>query len=153
MTCLLIFADISIFTAEIIFFCYIKKYIYRLHFGTKFLILFNFSWVLKNYVINLFIILMTSAKTATLGFLKVTIFWIKVYHVIIYVNDVTSKIVSSDSNYIVDVFIWLKFDNSNFQWEKLSQVNFIRICQEKLLFLKGSLDSSLIIWDWRYTQT
>ena len=34
VTHLLIFADISIFTAETKKFCYIEKYIYRLHFGT-----------------------------------------------------------------------------------------------------------------------
>ena len=35
-------ADISIFSPEISKFCYIKKYRYRLHFGTQFLIFFNF---------------------------------------------------------------------------------------------------------------
>ena len=29
----------------------------------------------------------------------------------IYVNDVTNKILSSDSNYIVDVVMWPKFGN------------------------------------------
>ena len=44
-----------------------------------------------------------SAKMATLGLLKIKVFSNKSYNVIIYVNDVTNQIFSSDSNYIVDV--------------------------------------------------
>ena len=57
-------------------------------------------------------ILMMSAKMATLGFLKIKVFWNKGYDVIIYVHDVTSKMLSSDSYYIVDVAMWPKFGNS-----------------------------------------
>ena len=39
-----------------------------------------------------------SAKIATLGLLKITVFWGKGYDVIIYLYDVTNKILSSDSN-------------------------------------------------------
>ena len=46
---------------------------------------------------------MISAKVATLGFLKLKIFWNEVYDVIIFVHDVANRILSSDSNYIVDV--------------------------------------------------
>ena len=52
---------------------------------------------------------MMSAKMATPGFLEITVFWNKGYDVIISVDDVTNKISSRDSNYIVDVFMWLKF--------------------------------------------
>ena len=52
---------------------------------------------------------MMSAKMATPGLLKITVFWNKGYDVIISVDDVTNKILSRDSNYIVDVFMWLKF--------------------------------------------
>ena len=55
---------------------------------------------------------MMSAKMATPGLLKITVFWNKGYDVIISVDDVTDKILSSDSNYIVDVFMWPKFGNS-----------------------------------------
>ena len=51
-------------------------------------------------------ILIMSAKFATLGLLKIKVFWNKDY-------DVTSKIVSHESNYIVDVVMWPKFDNSS----------------------------------------
>ena len=55
-----------------------------------------------------------SAKMATRGLLKIKVFWNKIYDVIIYVHDVTNKILSHDSNYIVDVVIkWPTFDNSN----------------------------------------
>ena len=50
-------------------------------------------------------ILMMSAKLATLGLLKKIVFWNKGYDVIISVHDVTSKTLSPDSNYIVDVVI------------------------------------------------
>ena len=56
---------------------------------------------------------MTSAKKATPGLLKITIFWNRDYDVIIRVDDVTSKILSHDSNYIVDVFMWSKFGKSS----------------------------------------
>ena len=39
---------------------------------------------------------------ATPGLLKMKIFSKKGYDVIVYVHDVTKKILSSDSNYIVD---------------------------------------------------
>ena len=56
---------------------------------------------------------MMSAKMATTGLLKSTVFWIKDYDVIIAVDDVINKILSRDSNYIVDVFMWPKFGNSS----------------------------------------
>ena len=40
-------ADISIFSPEIGKFCYIKKYRYRLRFGTEFLIVLDFLEVIK----------------------------------------------------------------------------------------------------------
>ena len=43
----------------------------------------------------------------------------KGYDVIIPVDDVTNKILSRDSNYIVDVFIWSKFGNSSISMAKV----------------------------------
>ena len=57
-------------------------------------------------------ILMMSAKMATLGLLKIKVFWSKDYDVIISAHDITSKILARDSNYIVDVVMWPKFVNS-----------------------------------------
>ena len=50
-------------------------------------------------------ILMISAKLATPGLLKTKIFQSKGYDVIIPDYDVTSKILSCKSNYIVDVVL------------------------------------------------
>ena len=51
-------------------FCYIKKYRYRLHLDTYFLILLTFHESLKIGLVNMVIILMMPAKMATPGFLK-----------------------------------------------------------------------------------
>ena len=56
---------------------------------------------------------MMLVKLATLGLLKLKVTWDKGYDVIIFVHDVTNKILSHYSNYIVDVVIWPKFDNSS----------------------------------------
>ena len=56
---------------------------------------------------------MMSGKLATLDLLKIKLFWNKGYDVIIYVNDVTNKILSRDSNYVVDVAVWPKFGNTS----------------------------------------
>ena len=58
-------------------------------------------------------ILMFSAKMAALGLLKIKVFWNKGYRVIIAVHDVTCKVLSRDSTYIVDVVMWPKFGNSS----------------------------------------
>ena len=79
----------------------------------QFLILLTFREFLKIFLINLVINLMMSAKMATPGLLKIAIFWNKGYDVIISFDDVTDKILSRDSNYIVDVFMWPKLGNSS----------------------------------------
>ena len=48
-------------------------------------------------------ILMMSAKKTTPGLLKIKVFQNKGYYVIYFVYDATSKILSHESNYIVDV--------------------------------------------------
>ena len=55
--------------------------------------------------------LMMSAKLATLGLLKIKVFWNKGYEVITSVSDVTNEILSRDSDYIVDLAMWPKFGN------------------------------------------
>ena len=54
---------------------------------------------------------MMSAKFATLGLLKLKVFWNKSCDVIIAVNDVTKKL-SRDANYLVDAVMWPKFGNA-----------------------------------------
>ena len=55
---------------------------------------------------------MLSVRLATPGLLKSKVFWIKDCDAIIFVHDVTNKILLRDSNYIVDVVMWPKFGNS-----------------------------------------
>ena len=57
---------------------------------------------------------------ATPGLLKIKVFWNKGYDVIIYVHDVTSKILSRDSNYFEDAVVWLKFGNFSISMRKVS---------------------------------
>ena len=56
---------------------------------------------------------MMSVKLATLGLLKIKIFWNKGYDVITSIFDAINKILSGDSNYIIDVVMWQKFSNYN----------------------------------------
>ena len=56
-------------------------------------------------------ILMMSAEITTPGLLEIRVFWNNGYDVIIFVHDVTIKVLSRDSNYIIDVVMWPKFGN------------------------------------------
>ena len=75
MTHPLISAGISIFLPEISKFCHIKKYKYRFHLGTSFLILLTFHESLRIVLINMVTILMNSAKIATPGVPKIEEFF------------------------------------------------------------------------------
>ena len=57
-------------------------------------------------------ILMMSAKIATLGLVKIKVFWNKGYDITISVFDNNNEILSPDSNYIVDVVMLSKLGNS-----------------------------------------
>ena len=56
---------------------------------------------------------MILAKMLTLGLLKIKVFWNKSYDVIISAFDITNRVLSYDSNYIVDALVWPKFGNSS----------------------------------------
>ena len=60
-------------------------------------------------LINMVIILMMTGKMATLGPLEKKVFWNKGYDVRVSVHDAINKILSRDSNYIVDMVMWPKF--------------------------------------------
>ena len=51
------------------------------------------------------IILMILAKISTSGLLRIKVFRRKSFDVIIYLHDVTEKVLSRNSNYIVDMVI------------------------------------------------
>ena len=64
---------------------------------------------------------MMSAKLATPGLFKIKTFWNKGYDVIILDYDVNNKILSRDSNYIIDVVMWPKIRNSSISiWEVIT---------------------------------
>ena len=62
---------------------------------------------------------MMSAKTAILGILKIKVFWNKGHDIIISTHDVNNKILSRDSNYIVNVVMRSKFGNSSISWREV----------------------------------
>ena len=82
------------------------------------------------------------------GLHKINAFWKNGYDVIIPVHDVIIKILSRDSNYIVDVVMWRKFGNSRISMREVVITS--RIWPEKPLLLTGGLGSSSIIWDWHW---
>ena len=142
-------ADVSIFSLEIRKICCIVKYRYRSHFDTKFLTLLTSFELLKIVLTNMVKILMMSTKIATLDLPKIKIFWNKGYEVIISIYNITSKILSRDSNYIVDLVMWPKFGNSSISVRGVIMISFLfEFDQKKPHFLKGGLGSSSIIWDW-----
>ena len=67
-------AGIINFSPEIIKVFYIKKYMYRLHFDTKYLVLWTFIESLKIVLIKKVKILIMSAKMTAQGILKTMIF-------------------------------------------------------------------------------
>ena len=68
---------------------------------------------------------MMSAKMATPDLFKTTVSWNKGYDVIIPVDDVTDKILSRNSNYIVDMFMWLKFGNSSISMREVITISIL----------------------------
>ena len=65
------------------------------------------------------VILTMASKLATLGLLKIKVFWNKGYDIMIITHDVTHKILSGVSVYVVDVVMWPKFDNSSITMRKV----------------------------------
>ena len=64
-------------------------------------------------------ILMMSAKLVSPGLLKISVFWSKVYDVIISVHDVGNKILSREWNSMIDVFVWPRFGSSSVSVRKV----------------------------------
>ena len=62
---------------------------------------------------------MMPGKMAIPGLLKITVFWNKGYDVIIYVHDVTNKILSCDPNHFLDMFMWSRFGNASISMRKV----------------------------------
>ena len=71
----------------------------------QFLILLTFREFLKIFLINLVINLMMSAKMATPGLLKLTVYWNKRYDVIIPVDDVTNQVFITWFKFLISTFV------------------------------------------------
>ena len=59
------------------------------------------------------LILMISAKMVNLDLVKIKVLWNKDYNIIISFYDATNKVLSSGSNYTVDLVMWQKFGHSS----------------------------------------
>ena len=81
-------------------------------------------------------ILMMSGKVATPGFLKINIFWNKDYDVTVSVHDVTNKILSRGSNYILDVLLWPKFDNFSISMREVIITSILKRFDQKNRFFE-----------------
>ena len=82
---------------------------------------------------------MMSGKLPTLGLQKLEVFGNKSYNIIVSVHDVINKILSPDSNYIVDLVLWTKSGNSSIS------VREVIITSILLGFYSDALGSSLLI--------
>ena len=91
-----------------------------------------------------------SGKMVTLGLLKINLSWNKDKDAIFFVYDVTNKILSSESNHIVDVIMWPKFGNSSLTRRKVITTSSLYGFDQKNHFF-GEVVKLLnlsIIWDW-----
>ena len=73
----------------------------------------SFFESLKVVLINMVAILFMSTQSATPGFLKMEVFWSKGYDITIFVHDVTNKILTSNSDFVIHMLMWSKFENSS----------------------------------------
>ena len=90
-----------------------------MHSDTQFLILLTFFEYLKIILINMVTILVMSAKMATLGLLKLKVFWSNSYGVIVFAYDVTNKNLSRESNYTENVVMRPKLGNSSISMKEV----------------------------------
>ena len=80
---------------------------------------------------------MTSDKMATPGLHKITVFWNKGYDVIISVDGVIKKILSRDSNCIVDMFMKPKFGNGSNSMGEVVTTSILQGFDQKNRFFWG----------------
>ena len=78
---------------------------------------------------------MIPAKLATLSFRKIKVFSNEVYDVIISVHDVTNKILSHESNGIINLIMRPKFGNSSISMSKVIITSILEGFDQKNTFL------------------
>ena len=89
-----------------------------------------------------FTILIMPAKMATLGLLKIKLLWNNGYDAKIFVQDVINKILSRESNYIVDLVMWPKFGNSSISLREIISASIYKDLTRKNTFWRSGLGSS-----------
>ena len=75
-------------------------------------------------------------KILTVDVVKIKVVWSKGYDLIISVYDVTNKVLSHNSNYVVDVVIWPKFSNSNISMRKVIITSILQWFDQKNHFFQ-----------------
>ena len=106
--------------------------------------IFFFIEFLKVVLIKVIATLIMSAKLSTPGLLESEVCENKDYKVIIFVHDVTNKILFGNSNFVVNVVIW-SLVNLAFVLEQSYKLQFYNNLERKIDFLRGSLDLCSII--------
>ena len=91
---------------------------------------------------------MMLAKMAIQDLLKIKVFWNKGYDVTISDHSATNKILSRDSNYIVDVIMWPKLGIYSIYIREVIVTSILWGFGQKNRSFEGCLGSSSIIWDW-----
>ena len=100
-------------------------------------------------LLNMITLLMMSAKMPSPGLLKIRIFWNYGYDVIISVHDVTTKILSCDSNCIIDVAVWPMFGKFSISMRNVIITSIVQgLDQKNGLFWGEGLGSCWINWGW-----
>ena len=81
-----------------------------------------------------------SAKIPTPVIFQITLFWNKGYEFIIHADHVTNRILSCDSNNIVDLFMWPKFGNPRISTNEVITTSILQgFGPKKTLFEEWSL--------------
>ena len=101
------------------------------------ILIHNFIDSLKVVLINMIAIFMMSAKLTTVDLLKIKVFWNKRHDLVIFVHDVTSKILSRNSHYIVCVFMWAKFGNSRISIREVIIISIYKDLARKINSFEG----------------
>ena len=86
-----------------------------------------------------------SAKLTTLGVFKRKILWNKIYDILISVYDVTNKVLSRGSNYIVDMAMRLKFANFSISMRQGTMKWILQRFDWKKYFVRSGLGPSSLI--------
>ena len=112
------------------------------------MIFFGYYWVSKNCFGQHDCNFDDIAKLAILDLFKISLFWNKVYDVIINAYGVINKIFSTDTIYIVNAIMWPKYGNSDISMKEVIIALILHKLDQKIkIILISGLDSSTMIWD------